>query len=58
LLKTVRDDVPHIPLSICGELAGRAGVMDRILACGVTSLSVAPPSISAVKEAIRHSHAA
>jgi len=58
LLKTVREDVPQTSLSICGELAGRPGYISRILACGITSLSVAPPSIPAAKEAIRRSDAA
>ena len=31
LLKAVRDDVPHMPLSICGELAGRLEYASRIL---------------------------
>jgi phosphoenolpyruvate-protein kinase (PTS system EI component) len=53
LLRTVHDDVPNIPLSICGELAGRPGHTSKILECGITSLSVAPPSIPTIKEAIR-----
>ena len=58
LLKTVHGDVPGLPLSICGELAGRAQYTAKILDCGITSLSVAPPSIPAIKEAIRQSEAA
>jgi phosphoenolpyruvate-protein phosphotransferase len=53
LLRAVHDDVPHTPLSVCGELAGRPGWTSKILGCGITSLSVAPPSIPAIKEAIR-----
>jgi len=53
LLRTLHDDVPHIPLSICGELAGRPGYTSKILECGITSLSVAPPLIPTIKEAIR-----
>lgn len=55
LLKTVCDDVPHMPLSICGELAGRFEHAARIIECGISTFSVAPPAIPALKEAIRHS---
>jgi phosphoenolpyruvate-protein kinase (PTS system EI component) len=53
LLKTIHDDVPDIPISICGELATRTRATGRILACGVTSLSVPPSSVPGVKEAVR-----
>ncbi|MFA5043055.1 MAG: phosphoenolpyruvate--protein phosphotransferase [Kiritimatiellia bacterium] len=53
LLRIVHDDVPHIPLSICGELAGRPKYTARLLECGIVSLSVAPPLIPSIKEAIR-----
>jgi phosphoenolpyruvate-protein phosphotransferase len=53
LLRTVHEDVPHTPLSVCGELAGRPDWTAKILECGITSLSVAPPSIPMIKEAIR-----
>ena len=53
LLKTTHDEAPHLPLSVCGELAARTETTPKILKCGVTSLSVAPPSIPAVKEAVR-----
>jgi phosphoenolpyruvate-protein phosphotransferase len=55
LLKSVCDDTLHVPFSVCGELAGRVEYTSRLLACGITSLSVAPPLIPAVKEAIRRS---
>ncbi len=54
LLRIVRDDAPQIPLSICGELASRPEAISKILNCGITTLSVAPPSIPKVKEAVRH----
>ena len=53
MLKTVHDDVPRVPLSICGELAGRIQYTSKILDCGITGFSVAPPSIPFLKEAIR-----
>ena len=58
MLKTVHEDVPRVPLPICGELAGGTQYASKILDCGITSLSVAPPSIPAIKEAIRKSEAA
>jgi len=53
LLRIVHDDIPGVPLSICGELAGRPGALSAILRCGISSLSVAPPSIPTIKEAVR-----
>ena len=55
LQKMVRDDVPHVPLSVCGELAARRDYTARLLECGITTLSVAPPSIPEIKQAIRES---
>jgi len=54
LIDMVHGDVPDMPLSICGELAGRPGATSRLVECGIGSLSVAPPSIPAVKEAVRN----
>jgi phosphoenolpyruvate-protein phosphotransferase len=55
LLKMVHDDVPHVPLSVCGKLAGRSDYTAKLLEYGITTLSVAPPSIPEVKQAIRES---
>jgi phosphoenolpyruvate-protein phosphotransferase len=57
LLKTTHNEAPHLPLSVCGELAARTDATMKILECGVTSLSVAPPSIPMVKEAVRRCRA-
>ena len=57
LLRIVRDDVPDVPLSICGELAGRSRAISEILKCGIRSLSVAPLSIPTIKEAVRRCEA-
>ena len=54
LISMVRDDLPDTPLSVCGELAGRPEVTSRLIECGVTSLSVVPPAIPALKEAVRN----
>lgn len=53
LLRTIHTDVPNVSLSVCGELATRTKVISEILDCGVTSLSVPPPSIPSVKQAVR-----
>jgi len=53
LIQIAHDDVPGMPLSLCGELAGRPEHTARLLGCGIESFSVAPPLIPAIKEAIR-----
>jgi phosphoenolpyruvate-protein kinase (PTS system EI component) len=55
LLRLTHDDVPDVPLSVCGELAGRPEHTAKLLQCGIRTLSVAPPLIPIVKEAIRNS---
>lgn len=54
LMHITHDDVPDMPLSLCGELAGRPEHVACMLQCGIRTLSVAGPLIPAVKEAIRH----
>ena len=54
LISMVHTDVPDVPLSVCGELAGRVEATSRLVDCGITSLSVAPPTIPEVKEAVRN----
>ncbi len=55
LLRLTHDDVPDVPLSVCGELAGRPEHISRLLQCGIRTFSVAPPLIPIVKETIRNS---
>ena len=55
LLRLTHDDVPDMPLSVCGELAGRPEQIPRLLQCGIRSVSIAPPLIPTIKEAIRDS---
>jgi len=52
-LRIAHDDAPRMPLSICGELAGRPVHLPRLLRCGIRTFSVTPPLIPAIKEAIR-----
>ena len=53
LIRTVLEDVGQIPVSICGELATDLDTIPTLLKFGIRSLSVAPPLVPGVKEAIR-----
>ena len=55
LLRTAHDDAPDVPNSVCGELAGRPEHVSRLLQCGIRTLSVAPPLVPIIKEAVRNS---
>ena len=55
LLRLTHDDVPEVPLSMCGELAGRPEHISRLLECGIRTFSVAAPLIPVIKETIRNS---
>jgi len=55
LLRTAHDDAPDVPNSVCGELAGRPEHVSRLLQCGMRTLSVAPPLVPIIKEAVRNS---
>ena len=54
LISMVHNDLPEMPLSVCGELAGRQEHVARVLQCGIRSLSVAAPLVAMVKEQIRN----
>lgn len=54
LIAMVHNDLPKMPLSVCGELAGREEYTERLLVCGISSLSVAAPLVATVKEKIRN----
>ena len=54
LLRLAHEDVPGMPLSVCGELAGRPEHVPALLRCGIRTLSVAPPLVSVIKEAVRN----
>lgn len=53
LIAMVHGELPTMPLSVCGELAGRQEHTLRLLQCGVRSLSVAAPMVAMVKAHIR-----
>jgi phosphotransferase system enzyme I (PtsP) len=46
-------DAAGVPLSVCGEMAGRPLEAMALIACGVRTLSVSSPSIGPVKTMIR-----
>lgn len=56
LIKAIHDDAPGTSLGVCGELAGRHQCTERLLQCGVQSLSVAPHLVPIVKQAVRESN--
>jgi phosphoenolpyruvate-protein phosphotransferase len=55
LLRLTHDDVPDVPLSLCGELAGRPEHIPMLLQCGIRTFSIAAPLIPVIKETIRNS---
>ncbi|MBA52993.1 MAG: phosphoenolpyruvate--protein phosphotransferase [Pseudomonadales bacterium] len=54
LIEIVHNDLPTMPLSVCGELAGRPEHTDRLLQCGISALSVAAPLVAIIKDTIRN----
>jgi phosphotransferase system enzyme I (PtsI) len=54
-LKRIVDDAHRlgVPVSVCGEMAGDPAYAPLLLGLGVDSLSMAPPSIPAVKFLVR-----
>ncbi len=42
-----------MPLTLCGELAGREEMLPQLRAMGFRSFSIAPPLITGAKELIR-----
>ncbi len=53
LLEIIVADAGDLPLTLCGELAGREELVPRLLGIGFRSLSIAPPLIPTTKERIR-----
>ena len=53
LLEIIVDDAADLPLTLCGELAGREELLPRLLAIGFRSFSIAPPLIPGTKDRIR-----
>jgi phosphoenolpyruvate-protein phosphotransferase len=55
LFEIAHQDLPEAQFSVCGELAGRPESTSRLLQYGVRTLSVAPPLIPSIKQAVRQS---
>lgn len=55
-VQITHDDVPEMPLSMCGELAGKPDYVSRLLRVGIRSLSVAPQLVPQVKQAVRDAY--
>jgi len=53
LLGIIIADAPGVPITLCGELAGREETMPLLLRLGFRSLSMAPGLIPGAKELIR-----
>lgn len=53
LVQIVIDEAGETPVSVCGELAADASSIPILLKLGLRSLSVAPPIVPSVKQAIR-----
>jgi phosphoenolpyruvate-protein kinase (PTS system EI component) len=53
LLEIIVGDSADLPVTLCGELAGREELLPRLLAIGLRSFSIAPPLIPGMKERIR-----
>lgn len=57
LLTLVGREAKEIPVGLCGELANHTDRTEALLKTGIRMLSVSPPFISLVKEAVRSSNA-
>jgi phosphotransferase system enzyme I (PtsI) len=57
LLQQVGREREQTPVGICGELASQSHLVQALLRAGMRMLSVAPPFIPSVKEAVRQAHA-
>jgi phosphotransferase system enzyme I (PtsI) len=53
LIRIVQEESDGKPVSVCGELAARLATLPELLSLGIRTLSVAPPLVPAVKEAVR-----
>jgi phosphoenolpyruvate-protein phosphotransferase len=56
LIRIVVEEAGQTPVSICGELASELDIVPTLLKLGMRSLSVAPPLVPKVKEAVRQTH--
>ena len=54
LIRLAAKEAGDVLVAVCGELAGRPDAIPLLLDAGVRLLSVAPPLVPIVKEAVRH----
>jgi len=57
MVQLICEDAGDTPLSVCGELASREDTLQTLLDLGLRSLSVAPPLVPEVKQAVRERRA-
>jgi phosphoenolpyruvate-protein phosphotransferase len=53
LIRLVVEEGGGVPIEVCGELASRIDIVPTLLRLGIRALSVAPPLIPGIKEAVR-----
>lgn len=53
LIRLAVQESGGVPVEVCGELAGRADSVSKLLDLGIRALSVAPPLIPVIKDRIR-----
>jgi len=53
LIRLAVREAGDAPVAVCGELAGQPNAVSTLLEAGVRLLSVAPPLVPAIKEAVR-----
>ena len=53
LMRMTCEQLPGIPVAVCGDLASRTDMTATLLEIGVTELSVRPPLVGLVKQAVR-----
>ncbi|MBD3315673.1 MAG: hypothetical protein GF344_07800 [Chitinivibrionales bacterium] len=54
LIRAIARNAGKVPVTLCGELAVRHESLGAVLANGITSISIAPPSIPEIKNSIRN----
>jgi phosphotransferase system enzyme I (PtsI) len=57
LMARTVSDAGSTPVCLCGELAGRAGAMPALLACGLREFSVASSLLAQVRRSVRSADA-
>jgi len=53
LIGAVCKDAGQVPVTVCGEMAADEGATALLVGLGVRELSVAPPAIPTIKQAVR-----